>query len=101
MSRNADLKVAAAGRELLAAKNAEIERLTEELAISAQAVGVSHWRRDECLRLQAEIERLRAALAEVIDALKKLPADGWSDGPYLLEKCQKALAFGYDPRKDC
>src|SRR5690348_12722075 len=40
------------------------------------------------------------ALAEVIDALKKLPADGWSDGPYLLEKCQRAMSFAYDPRKD-
>lgn len=39
---------------------AENERLQEELQIHAQSDGVSEWRRQECLRLQAEIERLRA-----------------------------------------
>src|SRR5512143_3985701 len=31
----------------------EIEHLKEQLAIAEQAVGVSEWRRKECLRLEA------------------------------------------------
>lgn len=37
------------------------------------------------------------ALLQVIDALEKLPSDGWSEGPYLLEICRKAVNFVYEP----
>src|SRR5512139_997191 len=56
---------------------AEIERLKEELAISEQAVGVSEWRRQECLRLQGYKEAWegccmdRDRAVEIIEQLKK------------------------------
>ena len=40
------------------------------------------------------------ALGKVIDALEHLPADGWSDGPRLLELCRKAKGFFFEPNMD-
>jgi hypothetical protein len=44
-------------------------------------------------RLWEMLVERNEALNEVIEAIKKLPADGWSDGPYLLERCIKATRF--------
>jgi hypothetical protein len=44
------------------------------------------------------ITELSYALDQVIDALEKLPADGWSDGPHLLQVCKKAREYHYDPQ---
>lgn len=43
------------------------------------------------------IAELGYALDQVIDALEKLPADGWSEGSHLLEVCRKARDYRYDP----
>jgi hypothetical protein len=46
---------------------------------------------EEIYRKQAENEQLRAALTQVISSLETLGEDGWSDAPYLLRACRKAL----------
>lgn len=43
------------------------------------------------------ITELGYALDQVIDALEKLPAEGWSEGSHLLEICKKAREYHYDP----
>src|SRR3990167_3920594 len=43
------------------------------------------------------VGELGSALGEVIDALEKLPAGGWSERDWLLEVCKKARDFRYDP----
>ena len=43
------------------------------------------------------IGELGSAIDQVIDALEKLPSDGWSDGPHLLQICRKAKQFHYEP----
>jgi hypothetical protein len=37
------------------------------------------------------------ALNEVIDALKTLGEDGWSEAPNLLRVCRKARSWPHDP----
>ena len=44
------------------------------------------------------IGELGSAIDQVIDALEHLPADGWSDGPHLLNVCRKAKSFRYEPK---
>lgn len=56
-ARDADYET---GKHICNMAVAEIERLREELEINAQAVGISEWRRQECLRLRAALEEIKS-----------------------------------------